>query len=74
MHIRFTASILHDMREVTLTEYLDDGGKRQDVARFLEVTPPAITKMLNTGRDVRLILDDRGKLVRCYEKKPLGRQ
>lgn len=62
------------MREITLEDYLIDG-KQQEVADALKITQGAVHQMVLNKRDVRLILSDKGKIVRAKEIKlfPTGK-
>jgi len=59
---------------VNLTDYLIDG-TQQEVADALEITQGAVYQMVANNRDVRLILNNKGKIVRASELKtfPTGK-
>ena len=61
------------MREVTLKEYSEEKGRLLDVADLMRVTPAAITKMLNSNRDIRVVVDRDGVPTRAYEIKRFPR-
>ncbi len=62
------------MKELTLADYLIDGTQQQ-VADALKITQGAVYQMVLNKRDVRLILSDKGKIVRAKEIKlfPTGK-
>ena len=62
------------MKEITLQDYLIDGNQR-DVATALKITQGAVHQMILNKRDVRLIMSDKGKIVRAREIKlfPTGK-
>ena len=62
------------MKEITLTDFLIDGTQQQ-VADALKITQGAVYQMVLNNRDVRLILSDKGKIVRAKEIKlfPTGK-
>lgn len=62
------------MKEMTLQDYLIDG-TQQEVADALKITQGAVYQMVLNNRDVRLILSNKGKIVRAREIKrfPTGK-
>ena len=58
------------MKEMTLTDYLIDG-TLAEVATALTITPGAVHQMVKHNRDVRLILNNKNKIVRAHEIKQL---
>jgi hypothetical protein len=62
------------MKEMKLTDYLVDG-TQQEVADALKITQGAVYQMVLNNRDVRLVLSDKGKIVRAKEIKlfPTGK-
>lgn len=62
------------MNEMKLTDYLIDG-TQQEVADALKITQGAVYQMVLNNRDVRLILNNKGKIVRAKEIKqfPTGK-
>lgn len=62
------------MREVTLQEFVEDGGKPSIAADLMGVTRAAVTQMLGSERNIRIVLDDRGAPTRAYEIKKFPKQ
>ena len=62
------------MNEMRLEDYLIDGTQQQ-VADALGITQGAVYQMVLNDRDVRLILNNKGKIVRAKEIKlfPTGK-
>ena len=62
------------MNEMKLTDYLIDG-TQQEVADALKVTQGAVYQMVSNNRDVRLVLNNKGQIVRATEIKtfPTGK-
>ena len=56
------------MKEINLKDYLIDG-IQQDVADSIGMTQGAINHMAHSTRDIRLVLNKNGKIVRAWEKK-----
>lgn len=60
------------MKEVTLKEFLTNGTQR-DVADALRVHQSAVSQMVAAGRDIRVSVDENGRITGAYEVKPLGK-
>lgn len=67
-----SATIISAMIELSLKEFLAQGTQKE-VAEQLGVTQGAISQMLAAGRDVRIRVDAKGRIVSAHEVKPLGR-
>ena len=60
------------MLEVTLKEFLING-TQSEVATALGVGQSAVSQMLAAGRDIRVRVDEDGRISEAYEVKPVGR-
>ena len=56
------------MKEITLQDYLIDG-TQLEVADALKITQGAVYQMVRYDRDVRLILNNKGAIVKAWEKR-----
>lgn len=61
------------MREMTLKEYLANG-TQTEVAKALGIYQTAVSQMLAAGRDVRVVVDESGAIIKAFEVKPIGRK
>lgn len=60
------------MRSVSLSDYVRDA--TQEVAgREIGITQGGINRMLKKNREVFLVVDRKGAVVDCYERKKIGR-
>lgn len=60
------------MIEMTLKEFLASGTQRE-VADALGVQQSAVSQMIAAGRDIRVQVDEDGRISKAYEIKPVGR-
>jgi DNA-binding transcriptional regulator LsrR (DeoR family) len=60
------------MKELTLEEFLANGTQRE-VAEALGVLQSAVSQMVAAGRDIRVCVDENGRITGAYEVKPLGK-
>jgi DNA-binding transcriptional regulator YdaS (Cro superfamily) len=60
------------MKELTLEEFLVSGTQRS-VAEALGVLQSAVSQMVAAGRDIRVCVDENGRITSAYEVKPLGK-
>jgi len=60
------------MKELKLQEFLVDG-TQSEVAAALGVGQSAVSQMLAAGRDIRVRVDENGRISEAYEVKPVGR-
>lgn len=60
------------MKEVSLKEFLANGTQRE-VAEALGIHQSAVSQMLAAGRDIRVQVDESGRILTAHELKPLGR-
>lgn len=59
------------MTETKLSQYLTSA-TQSEVAALLGVNQSAVSQMVRNERDVRIVLDADGCLVRAYEIKEIG--
>ncbi len=58
------------MKELSISDYLIDGTQKE-IAEALHITDGAVSQMVKFNRDVRLIVNKRGEIVRAHEIKQL---
>lgn len=61
------------MTEISLKEYLLDHSQTQ-AAELMNVGQSAVSQMVASDRDIRLVFADDGSLMHSYERKPVGRR
>jgi len=61
------------MAELTLKEWLKTT-TQTEAAKILDVTQGAVSIMAASDRDIRIITDMDGHVLRTYEIKPLGKR
>ncbi|MEH6812918.1 MAG: hypothetical protein V7677_10360 [Motiliproteus sp.] len=59
-------------KEIKLQDFVSERGKRLELARALCITTGALTQMVQSGRDIRVLQHSNGSL-EAYEVKPLGK-
>ena len=59
------------MNEITLKDYLATR-TQSEAAIILDCNQSAVSHMLAANRDIRILLNKRGKPVGAYERKPIG--
>lgn len=60
------------MKSVSLIEFLEDrNNQRKDLATALGVTTGAISQWLSSGKEVYILLDKKGNVVKAREHKDL---
>lgn len=69
---RISVTNICGMEEIKLRQYLQTHSQKE-AADALGVNQSAISQMVKSGRDVRLILDKTGAVTESFELKPIGR-
>ena len=61
------------LTEITLKQCVTrENFTAKELALHIGLSPSAVTQMLSSSRDVRVILDDKEKIIGAYEVKRIG--
>jgi DNA-binding transcriptional regulator LsrR (DeoR family) len=60
------------MKELKLKEFLITG-TQSEVATAMGIGQSAVSQMVAAGRDIRVRVDEDGRISEAYEVKPVGR-